>query len=244
MFKRIVIVMVLLCLFLGSASAMGWQQDARGWWYENGNGSYPIATWQKINNKWYYFDNDGYMVTGFQEIGGSTYYFEPSGAMATGWQQIGNDWYEFSADGTMIKNQWSGEYYLDADGKMLTDTLTPDGYYVGSSGIWVAHPGCDYRLALNLIGLINAYRAENGLAPMSIDERLCRASSYVTFNYRNDPGKIWKNPLGSNVYGHIEAMRASNYRSRCVTQPKYQRMERAQDQYQPHQVMRSWLKHS
>ncbi len=31
------------------------------------------------------------------------------------------------------KDKW---YYLDSSGKMLRNTYTPDGYYVGSSGAW------------------------------------------------------------------------------------------------------------
>lgn len=31
------------------------------------------------------------------------------------------------------KGKW---YYLDSSGKMLHNTYTPDGYYVGSSGAW------------------------------------------------------------------------------------------------------------
>ncbi len=30
-------------------------------------------------------------------------------------------------------NQW---YYLGADGRMYTNTTTPDGYYVNNEGIW------------------------------------------------------------------------------------------------------------
>ena len=28
-------------------------------------------------------------------------------------------------------------YYMGADGYMLTDTTTPDGYYVNADGVWV-----------------------------------------------------------------------------------------------------------
>lgn len=31
------------------------------------------------------------------------------------------------------KGKW---YYLDASGKVLRNTYTPDGYYVGSLGAW------------------------------------------------------------------------------------------------------------
>ena len=31
------------------------------------------------------------------------------------------------------KDKW---YYLNSSGKILRNTYTPDGYYVGSSGAW------------------------------------------------------------------------------------------------------------
>lgn len=35
---------------------------------------------------------------------------------------------------------WKGEwYYLDTDGKMLSDTITPDGYRLGANGAWMAN---------------------------------------------------------------------------------------------------------
>ena len=42
--------------------------------------------------------------------------------MLVGWQQIGGNW-----------------YYMDLNsGKMLSNTTTPDGYYVGISGAYSA----------------------------------------------------------------------------------------------------------
>lgn len=57
-----------------------WVQNAIGWWYDNGDGTYPSNTWKEINGKQYYFDGNGYM---------------------------------------------------------LHDTITPDGFQVGSDGAWV-----------------------------------------------------------------------------------------------------------
>ena len=48
-----------------------------------------------------------------------------------------------SSDGTYLTNQWyrspdSGLwYYLGADGYMLTNTVTPDGYTVNADGVWI-----------------------------------------------------------------------------------------------------------
>ena len=51
-----------------SAMAGVWKQDSVGWWYDNGNGTYPSNSWQWIdgNNdgvaECYYFDRIGYML--------------------------------------------------------------------------------------------------------------------------------------------------------------------------------------
>lgn len=43
-----------------------------------------------------------------------------SGEMLTGWQQVGGKW-----------------YYLNSLGKLLINTITPDGYYVNDNGEWI-----------------------------------------------------------------------------------------------------------
>lgn len=52
-----------------SAYAGTWQKNAQGWWYDNGDGTWPASTWQWIdgNNdgiaECYYFDANGYCLT-------------------------------------------------------------------------------------------------------------------------------------------------------------------------------------
>ena len=85
-----------------------WLRDSNGWWYLNADRSYTTDNWQQINGYWYYFDSNGYLVTG--------------------WKQSPHD------------GKW---YYLDPNGqpdqlgRMLTNTTTPEGYWVGADGAWV-----------------------------------------------------------------------------------------------------------
>ncbi len=51
------------------------------------------------------------------------------------WKYDGN-WYYLDDNGNYLKNQWVGNYYLGADGVMMTNSWTPDGYYVGTDGAW------------------------------------------------------------------------------------------------------------
>ncbi len=123
-----------------SAPASGsWQKNQTGWWYRNGDGSYPAACWQQIDGSWYYFNSAGYMLTGWQYVGNAWYYLDGSGRMLTGWQRIGGSWYYLSGSGAMltgwqyIGNAW---YYLDGSGRMLTGWLRigSSWYYLTGSG--------------------------------------------------------------------------------------------------------------
>ena len=60
----------------------------------------------------------------------------------SGWVQSGEKWYYYRQDGIMACNYWvkTSEkwYYLGSDGVMLKDTVTPDGYRLDSSGVWIS----------------------------------------------------------------------------------------------------------
>lgn len=48
-----------------SAAAAGqadWKQDTKGWWWDNGDGTYPVNQWKEIGGKFYYFGSDGYIL--------------------------------------------------------------------------------------------------------------------------------------------------------------------------------------
>ncbi len=105
----------------GPASA-GWFQDGTGRFYVKENGTCATEEWLTMDGLTYWFDNTGYMATGWREFkDGSFYYFYP-------------------ADGHMAVNCWLQDvdwYYFGTDGKLLTNTVTPDGYTVNEYGIWV-----------------------------------------------------------------------------------------------------------
>ena len=57
---------------------------------------------------------------------------------AQGWVKSGNTWYFYNKNGTLARNKWEGNYWLGADGKMVTNAWVDNGrYYVGSNGEWV-----------------------------------------------------------------------------------------------------------
>ena len=56
---------------------------------------------------------------------------------AQGWVKTGTSWYFYNQNGTLARNAWSGNYWLGADGKMVTNAWVDNGrYYVGADGAW------------------------------------------------------------------------------------------------------------
>ena len=90
--------------------------------HHSGGGGSGTSTgeWICDNGRWWFrFSNGTYPVGMWWQVDGKWYLFGTDGYMLTGWQQ------------------WNGKYYfLGADGAMLSDTWTPDGYYVGADGAW------------------------------------------------------------------------------------------------------------
>ena len=74
------------------------------------------------------------------ETDSGTWYQNPDGTWpASCWQQIDGNWYFFNSHGYRQTGWilWNNQYYCcDSEGKMLADTITPDGYPVDASGVW------------------------------------------------------------------------------------------------------------
>ena len=57
---------------------------------------------------------------------------------AQGWVKTGNAWYFYNQNGVLARNAWAGNYWLGADGKMVTNAWVDNNrYYVGNDGAWV-----------------------------------------------------------------------------------------------------------
>lgn len=75
--------------------------------------------WKLDNTGWWWQNADGtYPVNQWRYLGSKWYFFNESGYMRTGWVSWNGAW-----------------YYCDGSGAMLTDTYTPDGYYVDANGV-------------------------------------------------------------------------------------------------------------
>ncbi len=105
-----------------TAQNTGWRQDNNGWYYIRSDGSYAAGEWLSLT--------DGY------------YWIDPNGYMATGWRSFDDgNWYYFRSGGLMAVNRWVEDngkwFYVGENGVLLKNTITPDGYTVGSDGVWI-----------------------------------------------------------------------------------------------------------
>ena len=128
---------------INGVAITGWIWDGKNWYYMDDNTDMYVGWLLGSDNKWYYLTSSGAMQRYWGLIDGEWYYFNSSGQMQTDWQYVGNKWYYLENSGAMQTGWlWDADYnawyYLhDSDGYMLTDTVTPDGYYVSADGKWI-----------------------------------------------------------------------------------------------------------
>ena len=115
----LLILTVLLTLLLSSTAFAGrWEYAGNGWKFYRDNGTYASNIMLKIDGEWYAFDQYSLMIT-------------------NQWVRADGDWHYCTNSGAVARNQWlEGKYYVGDDGVMLTNTWTPDGYWVNELGEW------------------------------------------------------------------------------------------------------------
>lgn len=116
-----------------------WVSTNGKWTYVQEDGT-QAKGWKQVNGKWYHFDSNGVMETGWKLLDGGYYFLNPNGDMAVGWVQDNGRWYNLNASGRMNFNTWVGNYYVKNSGAMAVNEYTPDGYWVGGSGVWDGRP--------------------------------------------------------------------------------------------------------
>ena len=118
----------------------GWTKAGNTWFYYDAQGNQVKNTW--VGSYW--IGSDGKMVTDRWVDGGKYYvgsqgWWEKDAVKKTGWSQTGNTWFLYDNEGNIVKNRWSGNYWLGSDGKMVTNSWVDGGkYYVGADGKWVS----------------------------------------------------------------------------------------------------------
>ena len=123
----------------------GWLKEGSTWYYYN-QGIMVRNAWQ--GNYW--LGSDGKMATN-SWVDNDRHYVGANGVWEKdkkkedkkpeekkrGWKKENNVWHYYNEDGTLARNKWQGNYWLGADGKMVTNAWVDNGrHYVGANGAW------------------------------------------------------------------------------------------------------------
>ena len=115
----------------------GWVKEGYTWYYYK-NGSVVRNAW--VGNYW--LGADGRMATN-SWVDNNRYYVGNDGAWIknysnkSGWQKESGSWYYYK-NGSLVRNAWTGNYWLGADGRMATNSWVDNNrYYVGADGVWI-----------------------------------------------------------------------------------------------------------
>ena len=114
----------------------GWKWIDKAWYYFAESGEMKTG-WVKDQDNWYYLDSEGKMKTGELQLDKYEYVLANDGHMLTGWN--GN--YYYRASGERAKEDWTeiagNWYYFKANGELVKNGKTPDGYTVDAKGVWL-----------------------------------------------------------------------------------------------------------
>lgn len=134
----------------------GWTQENGQWMYRRPDGSFVSGSWLSVDEQQYYMDQNGIMLS--DTVTPDGYYVNANGERTNyipGWYQDGETWKYIRKNGYLVTNQWMQDtdgkwYYFNMLSAILSDTLTPDGYYVDSSGAWNGAPSSSASNEINL----------------------------------------------------------------------------------------------
>lgn len=116
---RVLVVCAAFCMvFTSSVLAGTWKKDARGWWYDNGDGTWQNKGWFKDSDgKWYYFNQEGYMLA--DTYTPDHFYVNASGV-----------WAEEKTTDVMLTEYTSTPVTVYDEGKYRAGVDVPAGEYV------------------------------------------------------------------------------------------------------------------
>ena len=125
----------------------GWRDTDNGRMYLKPDGSYMTNGWLMVDEEYYYLDPNGILLTDTMTPDG--YYVNSSGqrqGYMPGWyQETDGQWRYIQKNGYYKSNGWLEDtdgkwYYFNMAAYMVTDSVTPDGYYVDANGVWDGNP--------------------------------------------------------------------------------------------------------
>lgn len=127
--------------YVGTVTA-GWETSDGHKMYRKNDGSFVTNSWMMLDEKTYYFDENGYMLS--DTITPDGIYVNKKGektAYIPGWTEVEGEVRYVQKNGYYAATTWIQDadgkwYYFNMACQMVTDRVTPDGFYVGPDGVW------------------------------------------------------------------------------------------------------------
>ncbi|MCR5213122.1 MAG: L,D-transpeptidase family protein, partial [Eubacterium sp.] len=120
-----------------------WIEETRGWWYDNGDGTYAkseyidgywldangwydpawYGNWNKNNKGWWFESGSWYPKNSWLKVNKNWYYFDENGYMKSSeWVKSSGNWYYMTESGAMAYNTTVDNYKIGADGVRIDET--------------------------------------------------------------------------------------------------------------------------
>lgn len=189
-------------------STSGWEKDDNGYSrYQKSDGTYVTNSWLTVDDRSYYMNIDGVMLT--DTITPDGFYVNAKGEKTKyipGWEQDDKGWRYVKKDGSDASAAWiqntDGQwYYFNLAGYMVTDTTTPDGFYVDANGVWDGQPSSNAAVNQQKMGPSAAANVSQEGWEVAGDTWKYRQAdgSYVTNAWKQDKDGKWYYFDGSSI---------------------------------------------
>lgn len=177
----------------------GWEDTDNGRKYLKPDGTYVSNGWLRVDDEYYYMDANGIMLK--DTITPDGVYVNSSGERQSyipGWYQDPADghWRYIQKNGYYKSNGWMQDtdgkwYYFNLAAYMVADDTTPDGYYVGSDGVWDGQPSSIAETSMS-IGPAGALQISEGWEQLAEGWKYRQANgNYVSDRWFLAPDGKW-----------------------------------------------------
>lgn len=120
----------------------GWETENGYKKYRKNDGTFVANSWMSLDGETYYFDENGHMLK--DSITPDGIYVNSKGEKTSyipGWAQVDGEWRYIKKDGYYAANTWIQDedgkwYYFNMACQIVTNSTTPDSFYVGPDGVW------------------------------------------------------------------------------------------------------------
>lgn len=177
----------------------GWESEDGYKKYRKNDGAFVANSWMALEGKTYYFDENGHLLV--DTITPDGVYVNSNGEKTSympGWAQVDGEWRYIKKNGYYASNSWIQDtdgkwYYFNLACQVVTNSTTPDGFYVGPDGVWDGNASTAVTENTKSLGpgfssnaINNGWEADGDSWKYKLED-----GSYVTNAWKQDTDGKW-----------------------------------------------------